>query len=164
MTFAVSSQLVLSQAPEGPLAGYFASFANSLSALGYGPTHKLASTSTGATNSATCTLEPMAMASDRSMRFLIAALMAMACSAALPRMATTKTPTKTLLKPNSCAVGSIAPTSISLTQAMAAVAAARMSSDFCSDHGGGVSPAATCATEPTNSALCVINENTRNSP
>ncbi|MDM0117504.1 site-specific integrase [Variovorax sp. J22R133] len=35
MTFAVSSQLVLSRAPEGPLAGYFASFANSLGALGY---------------------------------------------------------------------------------------------------------------------------------
>lgn len=35
MTFAISSQLVLSQAPEGPLAGYIGSFAESLCAMGY---------------------------------------------------------------------------------------------------------------------------------
>ena len=35
MTFVISSQVVLSQAPEGPLAGYIGSFANSLSAMGY---------------------------------------------------------------------------------------------------------------------------------
>jgi integrase/recombinase XerD len=35
MTFAISSQVVLSRAPEGPLAGYIASFADSLSAMGY---------------------------------------------------------------------------------------------------------------------------------
>mgnify|MGYP001014331317 FL=1 len=35
MTFAISSQVVLSQAPEGPLAGYIGSFADSLSAMGY---------------------------------------------------------------------------------------------------------------------------------
>ena len=35
MTFVISSQVVLSQAPEGPLAGYIGSFADSLSAMGY---------------------------------------------------------------------------------------------------------------------------------
>ena len=35
MTFAISSQVVLSQAPEGPLAGYIGSFADSLGAIGY---------------------------------------------------------------------------------------------------------------------------------
>lgn len=35
MTFAISSQVVLSQAPEGPLAGYIASFADLLGAMGY---------------------------------------------------------------------------------------------------------------------------------
>jgi len=35
MTFAISSQVVLSQAPEGPLAGYIASFADSLGSIGY---------------------------------------------------------------------------------------------------------------------------------
>jgi hypothetical protein len=35
------------------------------------------------------------------MRFFSAAVIAEACSAALPRMATTKTPTKMLLRPSS---------------------------------------------------------------
>ena len=35
MTFVISSQVVLSQAPEGPLAGYIGSFADSLGAMGY---------------------------------------------------------------------------------------------------------------------------------
>lgn len=35
MTFVVNSQVVLSQAPEGPLAGYIGSFADSLGAMGY---------------------------------------------------------------------------------------------------------------------------------
>jgi site-specific recombinase XerD len=35
MTFAISSQVVLSQAPEGPLAAHIGSFADSLNALGY---------------------------------------------------------------------------------------------------------------------------------
>ena len=35
MAFFISSQVVLSQAPEGPLAGYFGSFADSLGAMGY---------------------------------------------------------------------------------------------------------------------------------
>lgn len=35
MTFAISSQVVLSQAPEGPLAGNIGSFADSLGAMGY---------------------------------------------------------------------------------------------------------------------------------
>jgi hypothetical protein len=67
--------------------------------IGVGPTTRLASTRTGATKSATCTLEPIAIESDRSMRFFIAAATAFACSAALPRIATRKTPTKILLRP-----------------------------------------------------------------
>jgi integrase/recombinase XerD len=35
MTFVISSQVVLSQAPEGPLAAHIGSFADSLSAMGY---------------------------------------------------------------------------------------------------------------------------------
>src|SRR6266853_155111 len=35
MTFTISSQVILSQAPEGPLAGYIASFADSLGSMGY---------------------------------------------------------------------------------------------------------------------------------
>ena len=35
MAFVISSQVVLSQTPEGPLAGYIASFADSLGAMGY---------------------------------------------------------------------------------------------------------------------------------
>jgi hypothetical protein len=92
------------------------------------PMIRLANTKTGATKSATCTLEPIAIDSDKSMRSFKAALMAVACSAAFPRIATTKTPTNTLLRPklrpNSCAVGSIAPTMISLIQAINAVAPA----------------------------------------
>ena len=58
------------------------------------------------------------------MRFFSAAVIAVACSAALPSIATTKTLTKTLLRPDSCAIGSIAPTRISLIQAIDTVAAA----------------------------------------
>src|ERR1700752_5228790 len=35
MTFTISSRVVLSQAPEGPLAAHIGSFADSLNALGY---------------------------------------------------------------------------------------------------------------------------------
>jgi hypothetical protein len=35
MTFVISRQVVLSQAPEGPLGGYIGSFADSLAAEGY---------------------------------------------------------------------------------------------------------------------------------
>src|SRR6185437_13228253 len=48
----------------------------------------------------------------RSIRSFIAAVTAVACSAAFPRIAITKTPTKILLRPSACAVGSIEPTRI----------------------------------------------------
>ena len=73
--------------------------------MGFGPTTKLSRTSRGATNSATCTLEPMAIDRARSMRFFIATVIAVACSAALPSMATTNTATKTLPRPRSLAAG-----------------------------------------------------------
>jgi len=59
------------------------------------------------------------------MRLRIATLIAVACSAALPRTATTKTPTKACPSPRASAVGSIAPTSSSLIHAMRTVAPAR---------------------------------------
>src|SRR5262245_45500676 len=130
--------------------------------IGAGPMTKLASTSTGATNSATCTLEPIAIESERSMRFFSAAETAVACSAALPRMATMNTPTKTLLRPNSCAVGSIAPTRISLTQATSTVAAASTVVALAVDHGGWCSSWCSGPREPENRALWVTSENTRN--
>src|SRR6516162_1657190 len=48
--------------------------------IGAGPTKWLVSTRTGATKSATWTLDPIAIESDRSIRFLNAALIAVACS------------------------------------------------------------------------------------
>ena len=61
---------------------------------------RLASTRTGATNSAICTLDPIAIESERSMRFFHAAVIADACSAAFPVTAITNTPTKALLRPS----------------------------------------------------------------
>ena len=61
---------------------------------GAGPMKKPASTRTGATNSATCAAEPMAMLTDRSIWSLRATSTATQCSAALPTIATTTAPMK----------------------------------------------------------------------
>ena len=55
---------------------------------------------TGATNSAICRLDPSAMPRDKSILFRIAIKIADECSAALPIIATTITPTKTSVKPS----------------------------------------------------------------
>src|SRR4029453_5337240 len=91
---------------------------------GHAVSHRARPTRGGATNSAPCPLEPIPIGRERSMRFRIAAVTAVACSAALPRIATTKTPTKASPRPSASAAGPIAPTRVSLIQAIATVAAA----------------------------------------
>ena len=93
------------------------------------------------------------------MRLRSAAVTAVECSAALPRIATTNTPTKTSLSPSACEVGSIAPTRISLIHAIAAVAAAstpaarpRLQAAACPSSAG-------CS--PAKSFACVTSEKTR---
>ena len=62
--------------------------------IGYGPRNSESSTSTGATNSAICALEPIAMLTDRSILSFMAKNTATQCSAALPTIATTMMATK----------------------------------------------------------------------
>src|SRR3954464_505495 len=64
------------------------------SAIGNGPTANEASTSTGATNSAICAADPTAMLIERSILLRSAKYTDTQCSAALPTIATTITPTK----------------------------------------------------------------------
>ena len=73
-------------------------------------------TSTGATNSAICIDEPIAMPSARSILFLLATSIAVECSAALPTTATTTTPMKTLPRPSAVPAASTASTRNSLTK------------------------------------------------
>ena len=73
-------------------------------------------TSTGATNSAICIDEPMAMPRARSILPFMATRMAVECSAALPTMATTTTPMNTLLMPMAAPASPTACTRNSLIQ------------------------------------------------
>ena len=77
------------------------------------PDKNEARTSTGATNSAICALEPMEMLTARSILFLAATSTATQCSAALPTIATTITPTKNSLSPIVSDASEIEPTRIS---------------------------------------------------
>ena len=70
-------------------------------------------TSTGATNSAICALEPIAMLTDRSILSFIAKKTATQCSAALPTIATTMMPTKNGDRPIDSEASVIEPTRIS---------------------------------------------------
>ena len=67
-------------------------------------------------------LLPIAIVTARSIWFLTATSTAVECSAALPMMATTMTPTKTLFMPSALPASSTEPTSISLIHATPAVA------------------------------------------
>jgi len=78
-------------------------------------------TRTGATKRAIYKLLSMAIPIESSIRFLIAIITAVLCSAALPTTATTITPIKTQVSPNADAAASTEPTSISLTHAISAV-------------------------------------------
>ena len=71
---------------------------------------KEAITSTGATNSAIWALEPIAMLTARSILFLNATRIATQCSAALPTIATTITPTKNWDSPIDSDASEIEPT------------------------------------------------------
>ena len=84
------------------------------SAIGWSPTTNEISTSSGATNSAICALEPIAMFTARSILSLAATSTATQCSAALPTIATTNTPTKNCDSPMSWEASLIEPTRISL--------------------------------------------------
>src|ERR687886_2523171 len=80
------------------------------SASGCGPRKNEKTTSTGATNSAICALDPMAMLTARSILFLAATSTATQCSAALPTNATTIAPMKNWLRPTDLAASEIEPT------------------------------------------------------
>src|SRR5215467_13063390 len=67
-------------------------------------------TRTGATNSATWALEPIAMLTERSILSFIATRTATQCSAALPTIATTITPMKNSERPTACDASEIEPT------------------------------------------------------
>ena len=95
------------------------------SAIGSGPTTNEASTSTGATNSAICALEPIAMFTARSILSLAATSTATQCSAALPTIATMKTPTKNSDRPMSSEASLMDPTRTSLITPTATAESAR---------------------------------------
>ncbi len=97
-----------------------------------------------------------------SIRFFAAMRMAVECSAALPMMATTITPTNTSLHPNASAVTSAAPTRSSAITATPAVAASSSPSERA--KGTGVCPSAACAPCPASPMYrwrCVRRVNTR---
>src|SRR3954467_6723409 len=83
------------------------------SAIGNGPIANDASTSTGATNSAICAADPTEMLMDRSILLRIAKYTDTQCSAALPTIATTITPTKNGDNPTDGDASVIDPTRIS---------------------------------------------------
>ena len=70
-------------------------------------------TSAGATKSAICAPEPIAMLTARSILFLTATSTATQCSAALPTIATTITPMKNSERPIDSDASEIEPTRIS---------------------------------------------------
>ena len=83
------------------------------------------STSTGATNRATCRLEPKVTAMANSILSLAASWTATRCSARLPMVGMSTTPTKNALRPNESMNGSMAPTRISERMARSPAAASR---------------------------------------
>ena len=85
------------------------------------PTSSEMKTSSGATNRATCVLEPTAMANERSILSFAAIITAAPCSAALPTIGIIMTPRKNSLTPSAAIVSSVTPTRISDSQATSAV-------------------------------------------
>src|SRR4051794_3097970 len=107
--------------------------------MGYGPTNSEISTSTGATNSAICALEPIAMLTDRSILSFVAKNTATQCSAALPTIATTITATKNADSPIDFDPSSIEPTRISDITPTATPATASQVTALRTDHGSSAS-------------------------
>ena len=83
------------------------------SAIGCGPSTNEHRTRIGPTKSAICALDPIAMFTARSILSLDATSTATQCSAALPTVATTITPTKNSLRPMDFEASEIEPTRIS---------------------------------------------------
>src|SRR6185295_13072907 len=104
------------------------------SGIGPGPRKNEHSTSTGATNSAICALEPIEMLTARSILFFIATSTATQCSAALPTMATTITPMKNSDRPTACEASLIEPTSTSDITPTRTPATARATTEVRVDH------------------------------
>src|SRR3954452_12550053 len=119
---------------------------------------KDASTSTGATKSATWELEPIAMLTERSILSFIATRTATQCSAALPTMATTITPMKNSERPTACEASSIDPTSTSDMTPTRIPAPASASTDLRTDQ----PQLSSSPYSGLNSARCVFSE--KNSP
>src|SRR5215475_9175873 len=104
-------------------------------AIGNGPIANDASTSTGATNKAIWAADPTAMLMEMSILSLEAKYTATQCSAALPTIATTITPTKKGDSPIVSDASVIEWTRISDIQPTAAPAMASMSTLLRTDHG-----------------------------
>src|SRR4029453_1987400 len=104
-------------------------------AIGNGPMTNDASTSTGATNSAICAADPIAMLMEMSILSRAAKYTATQCSGALPTTATTMTPTKNGDSPIASDASVMEWTRISDIQPTAAPATASMSTLLRSDHG-----------------------------
>src|SRR4051794_10060133 len=95
---------------------------------------KEAITSTGATNSATWALEPIAMLTERSILSLRATRTATQCSAALPTIATTITPMKNSERPTDFEASAIDPTRTSDITPTSTPATARTITDRRTDQ------------------------------
>ena len=102
-------------------------------------------TSTGTANRAIWALEPIAMFTARSILFLEATSTATQCSAALPTIATTITPTKNSLRPIDSAASEIELTRISLITPTATPAMASAMTALRIDHGSPCSSASSSA-------------------
>ena len=93
-------------------------------------------TSTGATKRATWRLDPMATAIAKSIRSLSASWTATRCSARLPMVGMSTTPTKNGVRPNCSMNGSMAPTSCSESTARSAALRPSTPSATGGDQGG----------------------------
>src|SRR5438105_10471593 len=91
------------------------------------PSGRLSSTSSGATSSAICVDDPAAMASAVSILFFAASCTALKCSAVLPTIGTTTSPTKNCDQPSASVTASTVLTSASASSTVPMVAASSTS-------------------------------------
>src|SRR6476469_1116175 len=127
-------------------------------AIGNGPMKNDATTSTGATNRAIWAADPTAMLTEMSILSREAKYTATQCSAALPTIATTITPTKNGDSPMAADASVIEWTRISDIQPTAAPAPASMSTLLRTDHGS--PPCSSSSWEGLNRCAWVFRENT----
>src|SRR6476659_3990261 len=126
-------------------------------AIGNGPIANDASTSTGATNSAICAADPTAMLIEMSILSRTAKYTATQCSAALPTIATTITPTKKGESPMVSDASVMEWTKISDIQPTAAPATASISTLLRTDQGSPPWSSSSC--EGLNRCAWVFREN-----